>query len=203
MKNEEISLQTKKTLSESLKKAMKKKPFQKITVSELIRDCDMNRKTFYYHFEDIYALLKWTFEQEAIEVVKQFDFLVDYEEILNFIMDYVEANDYILNCAYDSIGRDELKRFFSSDFLEIITSIIEQVENMTGKTLDKSYKVFLSHFYMEAFAGMLIDWIKNRDLQDRNLVIRYITDTIRISLPAIVSNTASAEGGLPQSPGQF
>lgn len=194
MKNEEISLQTKKTLSESLKKAMKKKPFQKITVSELIRDCDMNRKTFYYHFEDIYALLKWTFEQEAIEVVKQFDFLVDYEEILNFIMDYVEANDYILNCAYDSIGRDELKRFFSSDFLEIITSIIEQVENMTGKTLDKSYKVFLSHFYMEAFAGMLIDWIKNRDLQDRNLVIRYITDTIRISLPAIVSNTASVEG---------
>lgn len=193
MKNEEISLQTKKTLSESLKKAMKKKPFQKITVSELIRDCGMNRKTFYYHFEDIYALLKWTFEQEAIEVVKQFDFLVDYEEILNFIMDYVEANDYILNCAYDSIGRDELKRFFSSDFLEIITSIIEQVENKTGKTLDKSYKVFLSHFYMEAFAGMLIDWIKNREQRDRNLVIRYITDTIRISLLSIASNTAFVE----------
>lgn len=193
MKNEEISLQTKKTLSESLKKAMKKKPFQKITVSELIRDCDMNRKTFYYHFEDIYALLKWTFEQEAIEIVKQFDLLVDYEEALNFIMDYVEANNYIMNCAYDSIGRDELKRFFSSDFLAIIVSIIERAENMTGKTLEKSYKDFLSHFYMEAFAGMLIDWIKNREQQDRDLVIRYITDTIRISLLSIVSNTASAE----------
>ena len=50
MKNEEISLQTKKALSQSLKKAMEKKPFSKITVSELIKDCNINRNTFYYHF---------------------------------------------------------------------------------------------------------------------------------------------------------
>lgn len=130
MKHEEISLNTKKALAGSLKSAMKKKPFQKITVSELIQDCDVNRKTFYYHFEDIYALLKWTFEQEAIEVVKHFDLLVDYEEAIHFIMDYVEANEYIINCAYDSIGRDELKRFFSADFLEIVASIINHTENM-------------------------------------------------------------------------
>ena len=57
MKHEEISLNTKKALAEALKLAMKKKPFQKITVSELIEACHVNRKTFYYHFEDIYALL--------------------------------------------------------------------------------------------------------------------------------------------------
>ena len=34
---------------------MEKKPLSKITVSEIIADCGVNRKTFYYHFEDIYA----------------------------------------------------------------------------------------------------------------------------------------------------
>ena len=188
MKHEEISLNTKKALAESLKSAMKKKPLQKITVSELILDCNMNRKTFYYHFEDIYALLKWTFEQEAIEVVKHFDLLVDYEEAIHFIMDYVETNEYILNCAYDSIGRDELKRFFSADFLEIVVSIINHTEKILGKTLDKNYKDFLSNFYMEAIAGILIDWIKNRDKKSREVVIRYISATIRESLVAIVNN---------------
>ena len=43
MKNEEISLYTKKTFSEALKRAMKKKPFQKITVSDLVRDCAAKR----------------------------------------------------------------------------------------------------------------------------------------------------------------
>ena len=37
---------------------MEKKPLSNITVSEIIADCGVNRKTFYYHFEDIYALLK-------------------------------------------------------------------------------------------------------------------------------------------------
>ena len=73
MKHEEISMYTKKALSEALKEALKTKPFKKITVSELIESCNINRKTFYYHFEDIYALLVWTFEQEAINVVKHFD----------------------------------------------------------------------------------------------------------------------------------
>lgn len=58
MTNEEVFFQTKKALSDALKKLMSQKAFSKITVSEIIRMCNVNRKTFYYHFEDIQALLK-------------------------------------------------------------------------------------------------------------------------------------------------
>lgn len=186
MKHEETSYNTKKLLSDALKQAMKKKPFQKITVSELIEECKVNRKTFYYHFGDIYELLKWTFEQEAIEVVKNFDLMVDYEEAITFIMDYVEENNYILNCAYDSIGRDELKRFFCSDFTDIIASVIEQAEQIMEKKLDDGYKKFLTNFYVEALSGMLIDWIKERDHHNRQVVTEYIFNTIRNSLTGVL-----------------
>lgn len=187
MKNEEISLNTKKAFADALKQAMKKKPFQKITVSELIKACNVNRKTFYYHFEDIYALLKWIFEQEAIEVVKKFDLIVDSEEAINFIMNYIEENDYILNCAYDSIGRDELKRFFCADFLEIVNSIIQEAESFAGKKLDDGYREFLCNFYLEAISGMLIDWIKNRNRHNHAAIIEYISSTIRNSLMGILN----------------
>lgn len=124
MRQTEISQNTKKALAESLKKFMKKKPFSKITVSELVTDCNINRKTFYYHFEDIYDLLKWMFEEEAINVIKHFDLLIDYEEAITFVMDYVEQNDHIISCAYDSIGHEEMKRFFYTDFYGITSSII-------------------------------------------------------------------------------
>ncbi|CDE34103.1 transcriptional regulator [Ruminococcus sp. CAG:403] len=58
MTNAELSLQTKKEIAQTLKQFMWEKPFSKITVSEIIRTCNINRKTFYYHFSDIYALLK-------------------------------------------------------------------------------------------------------------------------------------------------
>ena len=79
MRYEDISHQTKLMLADSLKKAMKSKPVSKVTISEIIADCSVNRKTFYYHFEDIYALLKWILEEEAVEVVKNLDMVVDYE----------------------------------------------------------------------------------------------------------------------------
>ena len=82
MKHEVTTYNTKKLMAESLKDIMKKKPFSKVTVSEIIKDCGLNRKTFYYHFQDIYDLLKWTLEEEAIEVVKDFDLTVDYEKAI-------------------------------------------------------------------------------------------------------------------------
>lgn len=188
MKHEITSLNTKKTLADSLKKLMKNKTFSKITVSEIIADCGLNRKTFYYHFEDIYALLKWMFENEAVEVVKQFDLIVDYEEALTFIMNYIEENDYIINCAYDSIGREEMKRFFFADFIELTSSIIDSAEKETGKLLDENYKSFLYNFYTEALAGMLIDWIKNRNSRDKVMVIEYLEKTIKNSLFGILEN---------------
>ena len=188
MKYEITSLNTKKTLAESLKRIMKNKTFSKITVSEIIADCGVNRKTFYYHFEDIYDLLKWIFENEAVEVVKHFNLAVDYEEAILFVMDYVEKNDYLISCAYDSIGRDEMKRFFYADFIELVSALINTVEKEYKQKLTTEYKKFLCDFYTEALAGMLIGWFKNREHQNRSQMIEYISITLKGSLHGIMQN---------------
>lgn len=41
---------TKKALEVSLKKLLKEKPFDKITIADLTGDCGISRMTFYYHF---------------------------------------------------------------------------------------------------------------------------------------------------------
>lgn len=50
MKHEFTTLNTRRAFAASLKGFMGKKPLSKITVSEIIADCGVNRKTFYYHF---------------------------------------------------------------------------------------------------------------------------------------------------------
>lgn len=188
MKHEITSLNTKKTLAESLKKIMLRKSFSKITVSEIIADCGLNRKTFYYHFDDIYALLKWIFDNEAIEVAKRFNLIVDYKEAIFFVMDYIEENDYIINCAYDSIGRDEMKKCFFGDFNDLVVSLVDSAERELGKTLDSGYKIFLCSFYTEALAGILIDWIKNRKERNRQQIMEYLVRTMRESLLGILEH---------------
>jgi len=185
MKHEITTYNTKKMVAASLKKAMKHKPFSKITVSEIIADCGVNRKTFYYHFEDIYALLTWMFEEEAIDIVKQFDLLTDYEQAIRFVMDYVEQNEYLVNCACHSISRDEMKRFFYADFVGIVSSVIDAAEVNLEKKLPIEFKKFAAVFYTEALAGMLIDWVREKETRDKEKTLIYLSAIIKTAIDSL------------------
>lgn len=185
MKHEVTSYNTKKLISNTLKAIMRTKPFSKITVSEIIAACKINRKTFYYHFEDIFALLKWMFDEEAIEVVRQFDLLVDYEASIRFVMQYVDENDYIISCVYDSLGREAMKHFFYADFVGMVTSVIDAAVARLNKRIDPAFKEYVAKFYSEALAGMLIDWAKERDKHDREEIVGYLTSIIGLALKSI------------------
>lgn len=185
MKHEITTYHTKQLIANALKALMRTKPFSKITVSEIVTTCKINRKTFYYHFEDIFALLKWMFEEEAIEVIKHFNLLDDYEDAIRFVMQYVDENDYIISCAYDSIGREEMKRFFYTDFVGVVTSVIDAAEENLGKNFTPAFKQYVAQFYTEALSGMLIDWAKARDKNDRETVVGYLTAIIGLALKSM------------------
>ena len=182
MKHEVTSENTRKMFAETLKGLMRQKPFSKITVSELIRVCGVNRKTFYYHFEDLYALLKWVLEQEAIQVVRHFDLLDNYEQAIRFVMTYVEENDYLIGCAYDSMGREQMKRFFYTDFVGLVASVIDAAEARLNKRFEPAFKEYAARFYTEALAGMLIDWVKDRGRLEREQTVEYLTRIIGLAL---------------------
>ena len=185
MKHEVTTLNTKKMLSASLKHCMEKKSLSKITVTDIVTDCGLNRKTFYYHFQDVPDLLKWTLEQEAVDVVKQFDLLNELEEALRFAVRYIRENSHMINCAYDSIGRDELKRFLNHDFQSIVMSIVEQIERKENVHSDPDAKKIICNFYTEGMAGELVDLLKSRDAAQDEKSIRCIS-LVRTSLEAAV-----------------
>jgi probable dihydroxyacetone kinase regulator len=194
MKYEATTLNTKKTLAASLKRFMEQKPLSKITITEIITDCGVNRKTFYYHFEDIYDLLKWMLEEEAFEVVKKFDLLVDYKEAILFVLDYVNTNKHLLCCAYDSMGREMMKRFFYRDFIGITRDVVQKTKQEYNIHVDKEYEDFVVHFYTEAIAGILIDSFMENEEHDPNTAVEYLSRILKSSLPSTLASGEKMEG---------
>ena len=186
MTHEENSFRTKQALSIAFKELLKRKPFSKITVSELVRECNVNRKTFYYHFEDIYALLKWTLEQETFEVVKQFDLSTDCQDAFLYVIGYLEQNSFFLNCIYDSLGRDQMKRFLYQDLVGIIDSVVKGSEQELGAPLPAGRHSFLTEFYTEGIAGMLINTFQENHTMNREELIDCFSLIVRTSIPATI-----------------
>lgn len=186
MRHEVTSFNTKKTLADSLKKSMETKSLSKITVSEIIKDCGINRKTFYYHFEDMNALIKWMLEQESVEIVKKFDLMVDHKEVILFVINYVEENQYMLNNICDSVGSQQLKNFFFSDFIQMAESLILEVADRMNMEVEKNFLEFLSKFYAEAIARMVMDFFQNPASLNREDIIQNISLIFKASLPNIL-----------------
>lgn len=138
------------------------RPFSSITVTEIVKTCGINLKTFCYHFEDIYALLQWTPHQEGIEAMRRMDLPDNYTDAVSGIMERVQRNQFLLNCVYDSLGWQGLKQFFYEDLLKLTQKIIEKTEAVPGRSYDPKFKTFLVRYHPEALAEILLSWIVER-----------------------------------------
>lgn len=184
MKHTEQSQLTKQTLSQTLKTLMETKPLSRITISEIVGSCGLNRKTFYYHFEDIYALLKWTLDQEAIAQFDRFDLVTQHVEAISFTLDYIAANHAMLRNIVHSIGRSELSRFFFNDIYQPVYKLVCTSAQLRGLEVGEEYRSFLGKFLTEAIAGILMDCIERESLSDRDELTRRITVTLTAAITA-------------------
>ena len=82
---------TKTALAEALKDLMRKKPFARISVSDICESCGLNRKSFYYHFRDKYDLLNWIFYVDIVERIIALE-EADAWDILEQMCDWGEAH---------------------------------------------------------------------------------------------------------------
>ena len=96
---------TKLALANALKAQLQKKFLDDITVKELVEACEINRQTFYYHFQDIYDLLRWLLEHETAEALGGAE---DWQAALLDAFCYIRDNHMVIYHIYRSAGRDNL-----------------------------------------------------------------------------------------------
>mgnify|MGYP002570993283 FL=1 len=74
------SLTTKKAIAYTFKDLLKEKPFNKITINDIANKCDINRQTFYYHFQDIRDLIEWICIDEVDNILEKKDECEKWED---------------------------------------------------------------------------------------------------------------------------
>ena len=188
MKQDQIALATKKKLAASLKSAMSRKAFDKITVKELLQDCDISRPTFYYHFEDIYALMKWMFETEAVDLLKRSENCLTWDEGILMLLKYIQENSRICLCAYNSIGYDTLRRIFFQSVQSILRAFMDSL--LTEIPAKPEHIEFIADFYTTAFAGSILKWLQDGAVQSPEDVLHLLDISTHGSIAAALKRSA-------------
>ena len=72
MKKDLRVIKTKKNLQTALLTLLKEKPLEKVSIAELCREANVNRGTFYLHFQDVPELFEMYFEEITIDLKKAY-----------------------------------------------------------------------------------------------------------------------------------
>ena len=136
---------TKRALASALKELLEHKPLNKITIADITEQCGVNRQTFYYHFQDIYALLEWIYTTDAQRLLEgkrdgdtwQQGFL----QVLEYIRDNRALEGYLYRVTY-----------------QLMRDVVE--ERAAGTQVPEEDRAFLAHFYKYAFVGLTVEWMQ-------------------------------------------
>ena len=191
MNHEEMNQRTEAVLIGTFKALMLKKPMNKITVRELVEECGINRKTFYYHFEDIRDMLRKMLKQDIEAIFSRGDLITDHDLIINSVLDYIEQNKVILKNMISCIGRAALDLFLNSNVNKPIYSLVCETEQKQNLSVGDEYKRFLADFFTRAVSGVLIDWIENRADRNKEQIKQYLFTTLSTAIPAALNNEHS------------
>jgi probable dihydroxyacetone kinase regulator len=160
---------TKQALAQSLKNLMNTTPLAKITVNNIVKVCNVNRRTFYYHFQDIYALLEWIFKNEVGNVMEENITYKTWQEGFLRIFYYLSENRKMVLNTYNSIGRGQLETHLYSAVYNLVLNVVDEIT--LGKEVPKKQKEFVVNFYKVALVGLLLEWIKNNMIENPEQII--------------------------------
>lgn len=175
-----MSTITKRALEASLKKLVKTKPLNKITVSDITDDCGINRMTFYYHFKDIYDLVEWICYEDVAKVLgdnKTYD--TWQEGFLDLFELVLENKDFIMN-VYNSVSKEHIETFLYKLTFKLMEDVVE--EQAKGMNVNDMDKYFIANFYKYAFVGLMLEWIKDGMKKDPKKIIEKLSAVIQGSI---------------------
>ena len=139
----------------------------------------MARQHFYYHFEDIYAAVRWMFEEEALVLLREHEGVTLWQDGLLQLFQYLQENRAVCLCALHSMSREHLKDFFRTDLQAIIQNTIREIAAELRYPADEREVALLTKVYVGALAGMMEDWLLGEIQESPEALIQFVDQLLK------------------------
>lgn len=177
---------TKRALSQSLKKLLIQKPLDKVTVTDIVEDCGVNRQTFYYHFQDLGDLVEWTCIEDADAALQNHKTYATWQEGFLAIFRLMQDDKVFIMNIYHSVSRDQLERYLYKLVYPLTRGVVDELAK--GKSVREEDKDFIANFYKYAFVGLVSEWIEKGMVAEPSDIIDHLSVLVKGSMAQALEN---------------
>lgn len=163
-------------------------PIEKISVTQITDMCGISRNTFYYHYEDIYALVKDIVHTKSVKLFNIDLNETTWEEAWIRAAEYTKKNRRFIRNIYDGVGRDTFEEYMLSITDGAIRKGMSELLPTDGLTQAERETFFF--IVKKNFAMIAIDWIKSDGSTDPVKLVKDYISFIKVTLLKVIAGAS-------------
>lgn len=167
---------TRKAIREAVLELLKEKSSDRITVKEICEKAQINRATFYKHYDNTYDLLE-KLEGETLDVLEEKLSGVDLTNLRSFfgiVLQVVRDNsDY-----YEIMFAETGDRSFRDRMFALCLCKNMEVIKRFFPALDDSRKTWLYYFFAEGITGVMRKWMSEGYRESVDEVVDFLVKMV-------------------------
>lgn len=168
---------TQRLIMNTFEEMLNEMPFGKITVSSLVKRCDVSPNTFYYHYQDIYALLNAYLSSRFGGYITEERMAKDgWRKVTKALLEDCRQNAAIIYHIYDSISRDVLERYVFSITDDVFYRQVKATAEHCGGSATEERLHEVAELCRYAFLGYFLKFLWNRMNDDIDKAIDSLGD---------------------------
>ena len=175
---------TQRLIADALRRLMQDKELDKITVQEIADEANVNKKTFYYHFQDIYALIEWSCEEDARKALSSNTTYDTWQQGFLNVLNAVEDNKPFIINVYRHVSQEQIIQYLYRVVYDLLINVIEECAH--GMTVRDEDKKFIADFYKYAFVGLTLEWIKSDMKTPPKEIVSRLSELIDGDIPRML-----------------
>lgn len=168
---------TKQAIKTSFLKLLNELPLSKISVRSIVEDCGINRNSFYYHYQDIPALIEEIIKEELDTLIAKYPTINSLDECVQLAFRFALENKKAVLHIYHSVNRDIYDRYMMELCEYVVTTYWDTAVGKNTVSEEKR-RAIICFFKCEIF-GLSFDWIANGMQGDALETLHPVTEICR------------------------
>ncbi len=195
MQKRENSSATLRAFADALRRVAAKKPFEDITVREVVRESGISSRTFYNHFHSKYDLVLWSYAQADYAYLETFAAkgnILPFEELLLLGIKRLSEDRPLFKGAFsDWAGPESL-------CLTLIKhgcrAVPEYIRIIHGDKAVTDRIVWLVRFYMEGIVSEVARWMEDANPMPTKAFRDHLLDAMPLQLHKFLYSPTRKQG---------
>lgn len=133
-------------------------PLEKISVKDIAAKCGISRQAFYYHFSDIYDIIKYFFLREIEKAFADYSDIESWQTGYMRLLKWAKDNKTLVMNTYFSAKREYVEIFLKKVTKKYISKIVRN--EAKGYSVTETQCAFIEDFYTLSFSAFTLEWIR-------------------------------------------